>query len=115
MQIVTTREFRAHQKRYFDLAEHEKVYVTRKNARPIVISVADDDVIHTPNAVTLAAMQEAQSGKALEELDVDNTSSKMSTGGEPNSSVTMRCTASLMARARVRCSPWEAWVLAGRP
>lgn len=72
LQIVTTREFRAHQKRYFDLAEHEKVYVTRKNARPIVISVADDDVIHTPNAVTLAAMQEAQSGKALEELDVDN-------------------------------------------
>lgn len=43
MQIVTTREFRANQKKYFDLAESETVLVARKNARPIVISVADDD------------------------------------------------------------------------
>lgn len=43
MQIVTTREFRANQKKYFELAEHETVFVSRKNARPIVISVADDD------------------------------------------------------------------------
>lgn len=68
MQIVTTREFRAHQKKYFNLAEREKVYVTRRNARPIIISVANED---TPNEVTLAAMKEAQSGKPLEELDVD--------------------------------------------
>ena len=70
MQIVTAREFRAHQKKYFDLAERETVFVARENARPIVISVANDDV-HTPNNVTLAAMKEAQSGKPLEELDVD--------------------------------------------
>ena len=43
MHIVTTREFRANQKKYFDLAESETVFVTRKNARPIVISVANDD------------------------------------------------------------------------
>lgn len=43
MQIVTTREFRANQKKYFELAEREIVFVSRKNARPIVISVADDD------------------------------------------------------------------------
>lgn len=43
MQIVSTREFRANQKKYFDLAEREIVFVARKNARPIVISVADDD------------------------------------------------------------------------
>ena len=43
MQIVSTREFRANQKKYFELAEHETVFVSRKNARPIVISVADDD------------------------------------------------------------------------
>lgn len=71
MQIVTTREFRAHQKKYFELAESEKVYVTRKNARPIVISIADDDV-HTPNEATLDAMKEAESGQSLEELDVDH-------------------------------------------
>lgn len=43
MQIVTTREFRANQKKYFELAESETVFVARKNGRPIVISVADDD------------------------------------------------------------------------
>lgn len=43
MQIVSTREFRANQKKYFDLAESEIVLVARKNAPPIVISVADDD------------------------------------------------------------------------
>ena len=43
MQIVTTKEFRANQKKYFDLAERETVIVSRKNARPIVISVADDE------------------------------------------------------------------------
>ncbi len=43
MEIVTTREFRANQKKYFELAERETVFVSRKNARPIVISVADDD------------------------------------------------------------------------
>lgn len=43
MQIINTREFRANQKKYFDLAERETVFVARKNARPIVISVADDD------------------------------------------------------------------------
>jgi prevent-host-death family protein len=43
MQIVTTREFRANQKKYFDLAERETIFVARKNARPIIISVADDD------------------------------------------------------------------------
>lgn len=43
MQIVTTREFRANQKKYFELAERETVFVSRKNACPILISVADDD------------------------------------------------------------------------
>ncbi len=43
MQVITARELRANQKKYFDLAESETVVVTRKNARPIVISVADDD------------------------------------------------------------------------
>lgn len=43
MQIVTTREFRANQRKYFELAEHEAVFVARRNARPIVISVVSDD------------------------------------------------------------------------
>lgn len=43
MQIISAREFRANQKKYFELAERETIFVARKNARPIVISVADDD------------------------------------------------------------------------
>lgn len=43
MQIITTREFRADEKRYFDLAERETVFVSRKTPRLIVISIAKDD------------------------------------------------------------------------
>ena len=40
MQVISTREFRANQKKYFDLAAHETIYVARRNAQPILISVA---------------------------------------------------------------------------
>ena len=43
MQVISTREFRANQKKYFDLAAHEKIYVARRNAQPILISVAKDE------------------------------------------------------------------------
>lgn len=57
MQIVSTREFRANQKKYFELAESESVFVSRKNARPILITVADDDDI-----LTRAELQSIQRG-----------------------------------------------------
>lgn len=43
MQIISTREFRANQKKYFELAETEPVFVTRKNARPALITIAEED------------------------------------------------------------------------
>lgn len=43
MQVISTREFRANQKKYFDLAERETVFVARRNAQPILISVAKDE------------------------------------------------------------------------
>lgn len=43
MQVITVREFRANQKKYFELAEKESIFIARKNARPIVINVAEDD------------------------------------------------------------------------
>lgn len=43
MQIITSREFRANQNKYFDMAERETIFVSRRNARPIIINVADDD------------------------------------------------------------------------
>ena len=57
MQIVTTSEFRANQKKYFDMAETESILVTRRNARPIVIKVADDD-----DMLTTAELQSTRQG-----------------------------------------------------
>ena len=37
MQIVTTREFRANQKKYFEMAETETILVSRRNAAPIMV------------------------------------------------------------------------------
>lgn len=45
MQIVTTRDFRANQRKYFALAEKEPVFVMRRGAKPISISVVDDSDI----------------------------------------------------------------------
>lgn len=43
MQVVSTRDFRANQKKYFEIAEKEPVFVVRRGARPISISVVNDD------------------------------------------------------------------------
>lgn len=55
MLIITTREFRANQKKYFELAEKETVLITRRNGKPISISVANDNDIPTP--AELASIQ----------------------------------------------------------
>lgn len=43
MQVVTVRDFRANQRKYFEMAEKEPVFVMRRGARPISISVVNDD------------------------------------------------------------------------
>ena len=43
MQIITTREFRANQKKYFELAAKEMVLVSRRNKAPIAIFTPSDD------------------------------------------------------------------------
>ena len=45
----------------------------------------------------------------------EKTSSSRSTGAEPSRSVASWWAASRRARARERCSPWEAWVRLGQP
>lgn len=42
MQIITSREFRANQRKYFALAEKEPVFVMRRGAKPVSISVVND-------------------------------------------------------------------------
>lgn len=43
MQIVTTREFRANQKKYFEMAERETILVSRRNAAPIIVYAAKEE------------------------------------------------------------------------
>lgn len=74
MQIITTREFRANQKKYFDLAERETIFVARRNARPIVISVADDDD-YLSKAELLAiqkGMEDIKNGRTTKIKDINN-------------------------------------------
>lgn len=42
MQVITARDFRANQRKYFDMAEKEPVFVLRRGARPVSISVVND-------------------------------------------------------------------------
>ena len=74
MQIVSTREFRANQKKYFDLAESETVFVARTNARPIVISVADDDD-YLSKAELLSiqkGLEDIKNGRTTKIKDINN-------------------------------------------
>jgi len=68
MEIITSREFRANQKKYLELAESETVYIARRNKKPIAISVADDD--NMPSKEDLEAinrsLEEIRSGKTYE-------------------------------------------------
>lgn len=74
MQIVTTREFRANQKKYFDLAESETVFVARKNARPIVISVADDDDFLSKEELLSIqkGLEDIKNGRTTKIKDINN-------------------------------------------
>ena len=55
MQIITTREFRANQKKYFELAEKETIFVSRRNAAPIVVYAATEEDF--PSREELEAIQ----------------------------------------------------------
>jgi PHD/YefM family antitoxin component YafN of YafNO toxin-antitoxin module len=74
MQIITTREFRANQKKYFDLAESETIFVARRNARPIVISVADDDDYLSKDELLAIqkGMEDIKNGRTTKIKDINN-------------------------------------------
>lgn len=55
MQIVTSRDFRANQRKYFDIAEREPVFVMRRGARPVAVSaVNDNDVLSAEDLQAIA-------------------------------------------------------------
>lgn len=74
MQVITTREFRANQKKYFDLAENETVFIARKNARPIVLNVADDDDFLSKKELLAIqkGLEDIKSGKTTKIKDINN-------------------------------------------
>lgn len=74
MQIVSTREFRANQKKYFDLADKEVVLVTRRNSRPIRISVVDEDDFLSAKEVAaiLQGLEDIKSGNTTKIEDINN-------------------------------------------
>ena len=74
MQIVSTREFRANQKKYFDLADKEVVLVTRRNSRPIRISVVDEDDFLSAKEVAaiLQGLEDVKSGNTTKIEDINN-------------------------------------------
>ena len=74
MQIITTREFRANQKKYFDMAEKETVLVARKNAHPVVINVADDeDFLSKKELMAIQkGIDDIKNGKTTKIKDIDN-------------------------------------------
>ena len=71
MQIVSTREFRANQKKYFDLAV---VLVTRRNSRPIRISVADEEDFLSAKEVAaiLQGLEDIKNGNTTPIHDINN-------------------------------------------
>ena len=74
MQIVTTREFRANQKKYFELAERETVFVSRKNARPILISISDeDDFLSKEELLSIQkGLEDIKNGRTTKIKDINN-------------------------------------------
>ncbi|MDR0988196.1 MAG: prevent-host-death protein [Prevotellaceae bacterium] len=55
MQIISSGEFRANQKKYFEMAENETVLITRRNRRPITLRATTDEEL--PSPAELASLQ----------------------------------------------------------
>lgn len=56
MVVITPAEFRANQKKFFELSEKETVIVARKNQKPIIVKPWDEDDF--PTKEELIAIQE---------------------------------------------------------
>lgn len=74
MQIITHREFRANQKKYFDLAEKETILIPRRGKKTIKISVATEDEYLTPYEMECIqrGMKEYEEGKTVKIKDINN-------------------------------------------
>lgn len=72
MQVITAKEFSDNQQKYFDMAEQEPVFVTRENARPIVIDIADDDLTEKEIRAIQKGHEDIQAGRTTRIKDIHN-------------------------------------------
>jgi hypothetical protein len=74
MLLITTREFRANQKKYFDLAERETVLIARKNGKTISMSVAnDDDVLSKEDIMSIRrGLEDVRHGRTVDIENIEN-------------------------------------------
>ena len=74
MQIITTREFRANQKKYFELAEKEIVLVSRRNKAPVAIFTPSDEDFLTKKEIESIGrgFEEIRQGKTIRIENVEN-------------------------------------------
>lgn len=72
MQVITAKEFSDNQQKYFDLAEQEPVFVTRKNARPIVIDIAEDDLTEKEIRAIQKGTEDIKAGRTTPIKDIHN-------------------------------------------
>ena len=74
MHIITTREFRANQKKYFDLAEKEMVLVSRRNKAPIAIFTPSDDDFLTKKEIECISrgFEEIKRGETTRIENIEN-------------------------------------------
>ena len=66
MQIISPAELRANQKKYFDLAAHETIFVARRNDFPIqLVVVTDEEEFPTREEVVSLqkALEDVKSGR----------------------------------------------------
>ena len=74
MQIITTREFRANQKKYFELAEKEIVLVSRRNKAPVAIFTPSDEDFLTKKEIESIGrgFEEIRQGKTIRIENVES-------------------------------------------
>lgn len=74
MQIVTTREFRSNQKKYFEMAEKEIILVSRRNKPAVAIFTPSDDNFLTGKEIECVnrGYEEIKQGKTIRIEDVEN-------------------------------------------
>lgn len=72
MKIITSSEFRANQRRYFEMAEEAPIVVTRSGKVPIMISVPNiSQVTNYELQAIQKGIQDIESGHTIK-IDVNN-------------------------------------------